>query len=79
MPSRRRAASAPSTLARRSGVTGLQGFRQPRFVELWQQREVALRAFYEGVTCGGVPEVAELAEGFRREAWVTTPVESRLV
>ena len=47
-------------------------------VELWQQREVALRAFYEGVTCGGVPEVDELAEGFRREAWVTTPVESRL-
>ena len=45
--------------------------------ELLQQR-VALKAFYDGVTCGGVAEAEALAEDFRREPWDAAPMEPRM-
>ena len=45
--------------------------------ELWQHC-VALKAFYDGVTCDGVSEAEALAERFRREPWTATRVEPGL-
>ena len=45
--------------------------------ELWQQR-VALKVFYDGVTCAGVAEAEALAERFRREPWDAAPIEPQI-
>ena len=44
--------------------------------EVWRH-ELMLKAFHDGVVCGGVPEADELAAKFRRAPWEATPLPPR--